>query len=174
MADGRVTYAAEGGWHVLRYFGRVDYTMAPAIERFVENLAHASPPARPFVFDVTDASILDSTNLGLIARLVERVRVEGAGRCTVVAKNGDIDDVMRSMGFEEIVDLAEHAPPQVGTPGSDGGPVQQELVTDESASQGEMLRTMLEAHRALIGLDDQDCAQWRDVVTMLEAEMRTR
>jgi anti-anti-sigma factor len=166
MSDGRVTYADEGGWNVLRYFGRVDYTMAPAIERFVEGLGHEV--VRPFLFDLSGARLLDSTNLGLMARVVERSRNDGAPRSAVVSPPEDIDDVLRSMGFEEIVDITNLSP--IGP--SNGA--EQEVVTDEAASQGEMLRTMLEAHRALTGLDDQHCAQWRDVVTMLEAEMRGR
>jgi hypothetical protein len=172
MADGRVTYAAEGDWNVLRYFGRVDYTMAPAIERFIDGLPHGpTDVVRPFLFDLSAARLLDSTNLGLIARVVERSRAQGAGRSSVLSQCGDIDDVVRSMGFEAIVDLIAERPGGVrdGASCSD-----QEVVTDETASQGEMLRTMLEAHRALAGLDDEETGQWRDVVTMLEAEMRTR
>ncbi|HEY0714698.1 MAG TPA: STAS domain-containing protein [Polyangia bacterium] len=164
MADGSVTYTQAGGWHVLRYSGRVDYTMAPAIERFVDGLEHAP---KPFLFDLCDANILDSTNLGLLARVVERSRKDGAPRCSMIVHAGDVDDVVRSMGFEQIVDIKSDSPL-----GEEVEP--QALVTDERASQGEMLRTMLEAHRALIGLDDHDCSQWREVVSALEAEMRTR
>ena len=172
MADGRVTYSAEGGWHVLRYFGRVDYTMAPAIERFIDGLPHGpSDVARPFLFDLSGARLLDSTNLGLIARVVERARTQGAGRSSLLSQCGDIDDVVRSMGFEAIVNLIDQRPTDVRDGASCGD---EEVVTDETASQGEMLRTMLEAHRALATLDDEETGQWRHVVTMLEAEMRTR
>lgn len=165
MADGRVTYASEAGWNVLRYFGRVDYTMAPAIERFVDHLAHGPCP---FLFDLSGARILDSTNLGLLARMVERAKADGAGRCVVVSPPADIDDVLRSMGFDCLVDITSQSP--LPTAGEAAHP--EEVVTDEAASQGEMLRTMLEAHRTLAGIDDHDCAQWRDVVNLLEAEMR--
>jgi anti-anti-sigma regulatory factor len=172
MADGRVTYAAEGEWHVLRYFGRVDYTMAAAIERFIDGLTPGpSDHARPFLFDLSCARLLDSTNLGLIARVVERARALGAGRSLVLSQCGDMDDVVRSMGFEAIVDLTSERPASV----RDGAScADAEVVTDEATSQGEMLRTMLEAHRALASLDDEETGQWRDVVTMLEAEMRSR
>jgi anti-anti-sigma regulatory factor len=167
MSEGRVTYAYEAGWNVLRYFGRVDYTMAPAIERFVDALGHDVP--HPFLFDLSGARLLDSTNLGLMARVVERSRTDGASRSAILSPPDDIDDVIRSMGFEHIADITSVTP--FATPAE---AAEQEVVTDEAASQGEMLRTMLEAHRALTGLDDQHCAQWRDVVTMLEAEMRSR
>jgi anti-anti-sigma regulatory factor len=140
--------------------------MAPAIERFIDGLGH--DVVHPFLFDLSGARLLDSTNLGLMARVVERSRADGASRSTIVSPPEDIDDVIRSMGFEHIADITNLNP--IGV--TDGA--EQEVVTDEAASQGEMLRTMLEAHRALTGLDDEHCAQWRDVVTMLEAEMRSR
>src|SRR5688572_31779824 len=83
MSDGRVTYACEAGWNVLRYFGRVDYTMAPAIERFIDGLGQ--DVARPFLFDLAGARLLDSTNLGLMARVVARSRAAGAGRSLIVS-----------------------------------------------------------------------------------------
>ena len=76
MADGRVTYAQQQGWHVLHYMGKVDYTLAPAIDRFVDGL-FGDGSVRPFVFDLSEARMLDSTNLGLIARAADRVQAAG-------------------------------------------------------------------------------------------------
>jgi anti-anti-sigma regulatory factor len=168
-ADGRVTYTHEAGWHVLRYFGRVDYTMAPAIEQFLDRLGHGPPtsgaPSR-FVFELSGARILDSTNLGLIARVVDRARDTGAAPSVIVVGSGDLDDVVRSMGFEAIVELRPDSPLAAV-------PVDQLVVaTSDTAPRAEMFLTMLEAHRSLAELDDGDGKQWHEVVALLEAELR--
>jgi anti-anti-sigma factor len=170
MPEGRVTYSDTDGVHVLHYSGRVDYTMAPAIDRFVDSLlsAAASPGGapggfRPFVFDMTEARLIDSTNLGLVARIAHRV--QGAGRCTIVSDTEDIDDVLESMGFQAIFDLVRHHP-------AVHGGIAESAITGEECSQGELLRTMLEAHRTLASLNEKDRAEFKDVVTMLEAESR--
>jgi anti-anti-sigma factor len=165
MADGRVSYSQQQGWHVLHYVGRVDYTLAPAIDRFVEGL-FGDGSVRPFVFDLAEARMLDSTNLGLIARAADRVQSAGGPRSVIVCTCADIDDVLGSMGFRDIFDIvAEH-------PFAARDEAHDEPVTGASTSQGELLRTMLEAHRTLASLNDKDREQFKDVVSMLEAETR--
>jgi anti-anti-sigma factor len=170
MPDGRVTYSDTDGLHVLHYFGRVDYTMAPAVDRFVDSLLSGPTPdgtrpggVRPFVFDMTDARLIDSTNLGLVARIAHRV--QGAGRCTIVSDSEDIDDVLDSMGFQAIFDLVTDHP-------AVHGGASEAAITGEECTQGELLRTMLEAHRTLASLNEKDRAEFKDVVSLLEAESR--
>jgi anti-anti-sigma factor len=166
MADGRVTYSELNGCHVLHYWGRVDYTLAPAIDRFVDNLLH-DHEARPFVFDMTEATLLDSTNLGLVARIADRVQTAGQGRSTIVSDREDIDEVLESMGFRAIFDLVRTHP-------AVHGGAAEATVTGDECSQGELLRTMLEAHKTLASLNEKDRAQFKDVVSMLEAETARR
>ncbi len=166
MAEGRVTYAQEDRWHVLRYFGRVDYTIAPAIDSFVHRLFEDGG-VRPFLFDLREARLIDSTNLGLFARIADRVRRGEGGRSAIVSSANDINDVLASMGFEEIFDIRADLP---YAPRADN----EELVTGESPSHGELLRTMLDAHKTLVTLNEGDRQRFQDVVSMLEAEMRGR
>lgn len=165
MADGQVTYSQQQGWHVLHYFGRVDYTLAPAIDRFVDGL-FGDGSVRPFIFDLSAARMLDSTNLGLIARAADRVQGAGGPRSVIVCCSGDIEDVLGSMGFQDIFEIVgEHSL-------TARDEAHEEVVSGGSASQGELLRTMLEAHRTLAGLNEKDREQFKDVVSMLEAESR--
>jgi anti-anti-sigma factor len=165
MGDGRVTYSQQQGWHVLHYIGKVDYTLAPAIDRFIDGL-FGDGSVRPFVFDLSQARMLDSTNLGLIARAADRVQAAGGPRSSIVCTSCDIEDVLGSMGFQDIFEIVAEQP--VG--GRDER--RDEAVTGGSSSQGELLRTMLEAHRTLASLNEKDREQFKDVVSMLEAETR--
>ena len=170
MPEGRITYAKQDGFHVLRYAGRVDYTLAPAVGRYVDGLfADASPPD-PFLFDLRETSLVDSTNLGLLARVAERVRVgrgDTSGACVILSDSDEITDILTSMGFEAIFDIAANHP-------AGDKKEREKVITPEQPSDGELLRTMLEAHRTLAGLNERDHDQFKDVVRMLEAEMRAR
>ena len=77
MSLGHVTHAAQQGVHVLRYFGTVNYTLAPGLQQFLQHL-FVDDQVSGLVFDLTAAESLDSTNLGLMARANERVRETGA------------------------------------------------------------------------------------------------
>lgn len=166
MADGRVTHAQVGGVQVLRYHGRVDYTLAPAIKRFTDQLI-ARGGIQGWIFDLTAARILDSTNLGLIARMVARSR--GPSRSVIVSSSDDINGVLYSMGFDETFDLVTAAPPEVGA--AAGDEIQHQ---GPASSAGELGRTMLEAHQVLMTLSESARNQFKDVVACLEADAAAR
>jgi anti-anti-sigma factor len=162
MSDGHVFHAVNGSRHVLRYTGRADYVMAPAIERFAERLFEGSGPSG-LVFDLRQASMLDSTNLGLLARLASRVDQAG-GRATIVSTNDDVTDVLRSMGLATMFPITSDDPVlhEVG-PG--------EEIPIQPTGQRDLMLTMLEAHRVLARIDGNDSAGFRAVVESLESEL---
>jgi anti-anti-sigma factor len=165
MPEGRVIHLDHGERHVLRYLGRVDYTLAPAIERFAEELLAGIQPGG-LVFDLRACAMLDSTNLGLMARLATRAEDHGGRRCTIVSTNDDITDVLRSMGFPSMFEIASDHP-DLHQPGPE------EEIALVPSSQQDLVRTMLEAHRLLANasVDEKDAATFRTVVQYLEAEM---
>ena len=166
MAEGRVTYAQEDRWHVLRYFGRVDYTIAPAIDSFVHRLFEDGG-VRPFLFDLREARLIDSTNLGLLARIADRVRRGEGGRSAIVSSARTSTTSSPAWASRRSSTSAADLP---YAPRADS----EELVTGESPSHGELLRTMLDAHKTLVTLNEGDRQRFQDVVSMLEAEMRGR
>lgn len=155
MTHGRVTHAESDGVHVLRYFGRVDYLLAPAIKRFADDLvSHGA--VRGWVFDLRGAELLDSTNLGLLARL------GGGGRSVIVSTSDDINSVLRSMSFDQLFEIVTESE------GSDGADA---AIPGGDAPPHELGHTMLEAHRALMALSETGRVQFRDVVAALEADL---
>lgn len=157
--SGRVTHAASEGVHVLRYFGRVDYVLAAAIKRFADDLV-SHGDVRGWIFDLTQAELLDSTNLGLLARL------GGAGRNVIVSTSDDINSVLRSMSFDEMFDI-------VTDPPADDEPAPEEAILGAPPSPRELGQTMLDAHRALLGMNERTRLQFEDVVVALEADLKS-
>lgn len=160
MTSGHVTHAARAGVHVLRYFGTVNYTLAPGLQRFLDHLIHEAPLSG-LVFDLTAAESLDSTNLGLMARVNEEVHDLGAANSVIISNNEDIDVVLRSMGFDQTFDLhpASSVPDAVAEP-----------VEAEPASATELHHTMLDAHRALCRLSEAGRLEFEPVVACLERD----
>jgi anti-anti-sigma factor len=160
MPDGQVTHAERAGVHVLRYFGRVNFMLAPGIQRFMDHLLEKSKVSG-VVFDLTLADSLDSTNFGLMARVNERLRELGAPNSVIVSGNEDIDAVLRSMGFDQSFELLT---------GSRESLLMDSLAPIEglSPAEEELRRTMLEAHRALVRLSDAGRLAFEPVVACLE------
>jgi len=163
MTEGHVTHAEKQGVHVLRYFGTVNFMLAPGLQRFVDHLIQQGHISG-LVFDLTAAESLDSTNLGLMARVNEQLRDAGAANSVILSSNEDIDTVLRSMGFDQTFDLMHSECCEDGscTP-----------IESESPSANELRRTMLEAHHALVRMSEAGRLEFEPVVACLERDLNT-
>ena len=162
MSLGHVTHAAQRGVHVLRYFGTVNYTLAPGLQQFLQHLL-VGDQVSGLVFDLTAAESLDSTNLGLMARANEQVRESGAPNSVIISGNEDIDVVLRSMGFDQTFDLlpADQKPLEASA----------DPVLTASPSAAELQRTMIDAHRALVRMSEAGRVAFEPVVACLERDV---
>ena len=165
MTLGHVTHAARGGVHVLRYFGSVNYTLAPGLQRFLDSIVHDGALSG-LVFDLTAAESLDSTNLGLMARANEEARCAGVGQSVIISSNEDIAGVLKSMGFEHSFDMV---PSDGGFADANDEPVD----SVPCSSITELQRTMIDAHRALMRLSEAGRLEFEPVVTCLERDLTT-
>lgn len=162
MDGGRVLYASHCGVHVLFLEGDVHYTLTPSLRRFVEGLFEVSPVGG-FVIDLRGAVSIDSTNLGELARIALRMQKRRGPRVILVSDRQDINEILESMGFDEIFDIVEGgAPPDAAW-----------AVPQIDATPDELAKIMLEAHRTLMELNERNRLEFRDVVEMLESELAT-
>lgn len=159
MADGKVLHGSHDGVHVLRFVGDIRYPLAPAVTELLSRLFSAGG-VTGFVVDLTEASSIDSTNLGLLARLAVRAGECCGHRMTVVACNEDIRELLDSMGISTVCDIVGRSPNGGGatTTVADSGPVGEDALAS----------VMLDAHRALMELSRSNREQFHDVVAMLE------
>ncbi len=155
MDEGKVFHASDGRVHVLRFVGEIRYPLAPSVERFIDGLFAEGAPI-DFVMDLTEAKVIDSTNLGLLARVAQRMQPR---LVTLVSNREDINRVLESMGFDEVFAIV---PDSESTPEACG-----ELATP-APDQQSLRDTVLEAHRSLMALNKRNQALFRDVVVALE------
>jgi anti-anti-sigma factor len=156
--DGKVLHASQDGIHVLRFIGDIRYTLSPSIERFLNGI-FAGPRPAGFVIDLTETGSIDSTNLGLLARIARRMQALDAHRVTIVSNRAEINSVLTSMALDEVFDIVENT--ALVTDGTQEVP---QVNTDRES----LARTLIDAHRALMELSDRNEEMFRDVVASLE------
>lgn len=158
MDSGNVLHATHDDIHVLRFIGDIRYTLSPSIERFLEEIFATSKPAG-FVIDLTATDTIDSTNLGLLARLAKRMKTLDPRKITIVSNHPDINSVLNSMALDEVFDIVENA----GLETDAAREVPQQDIDRET-----LTHTLIEAHRALMELNERNRETFRDVVATLE------
>ena len=162
MAQGSVSHASHEGVQVLRFSGDIRYPLSPMVDRFVQQLFAAGLPAG-FVVDLTETKSIDSTNLGLIARIAERMRKGGGTRVTIVCDEPDIQDLLAGIGFDAVFRIVEFSKPVLG---------EEQTLSKSETDRDALADIILEAHRTLMAMNEQNREMFRDVVKAIELERR--
>lgn len=161
MEPGSVLHASHEGVHVLRFLGDIRYPLSPSVERYIQQLFAAGQPAG-FVVDLSETKNIDSTNLGLLARIAERMRKGGGSRVTIVCDQPDINDLLTGMGFDAVFRIVERSKPLSGE--------EVQVLTERETDRDAVADIVLEAHRTLMAMNEHNREMFHDVVAAIEQE----
>jgi anti-anti-sigma regulatory factor len=163
MSSCKILYAECCGVYVLKLVGEVRLTYCNALDDIIESIVGSSGFVT-LVVDLSEASMVDSTTLGLLAKLAIRARTKSHFLPSIVSSNPDITRVIKSMGFESIYIVLKEPvlDPKVLI----------ELEPREMDEQSVRER-VLEAHRILMEMNESNREMFRDLVTALEGEQGT-
>ena len=159
MTMGKILCAEHDGVHLLKFIGDVRLTLGPTISSFLDQL-EARDSFKAMVIDLSETDSIDSTALGLIAKIAICTRESYQSSTSVVSPKPDITRILQSMAMQEVCTLTEE--PYAAT---DMHERPQQEVSEE-----ELREQVLEAHRVLMSVDAANCDKFRDLVDALESE----
>lgn len=164
MAQGSARYARENGTWFIKLGGDLRHTLAPALNTLLDR-AFADPGFEQVALDLSDAENIDSTCLGILARIGNQARRDGKPRPVIISDNEDISELLLAVCFDRLFNLVDAA-----------GPFDDSLqpVPAAQADSERMLKLVLEAHRRLCDIDKRNNAVFCDVVSALENEARRK
>ncbi len=157
---GTILFAQLDNVQVLKFVGDVRVTLGPTISRYLESIGQDTS-LKSIVIDLTEAVGIDSTSLGLLAKISLRSQEFLKVLPTIVSTNADVTRILHSMGFERVFLIVEDTDlcrDQMG-----------ELPTSV-VSESELREQVLEAHRVLMSLNKSNEMKFRDLVEALELE----
>ena len=151
---GKILFAKQDNVHVLKLVGDVRVTLGPTISNFLDRIKHSD---QAIVIDLTETTGIDSTTLGILAR----VSLQSAQKPTLFSTCDDINRIVSSMGFEQIFVIVHEVIDVVAE--------QHELPT-QMVSESTFRQQVLEAHKTLMSLTEQNHNSFCDLVDALENE----
>ena len=161
LEEGRVLYAERDGTCVLRFQGPIRYTMAPSLDAFLDELLATRAP-RMICADLSEIESIDSTGIGLLAKIAIAQQRAGRGKPLLFSSKPDINEVLSSVCLDDVFQMVDQTP--------DADPVA--TLTPAEPSEQELRRTIFEAHHLLSELSESNRAMFKDVVEGLAKEMR--
>lgn len=154
----KIRYAHAEHWCVLQLTGDIRHPVSSVVETIIDEFLQAGD-ASEVLIDLTDAAFIDSTNLGLIAKVARDSWQRGQEPPILVSTNPDINAVLESMGFSSAFHIvSEHQATDLEL---------HDVPTPDDYSDPRKARRMLEAHEALIELDEKNRQTFQSVVDVL-------
>lgn len=157
---GSILFAEREGVHVLKFVGDVRLSLGPTIASYLGRL-EACDCFNGMIIDLSDTETIDSTALGLIAKIAICTREKFNSATSIVSPRDDITRVLKSMAMEQVSVISS----EVFGENSDLSELPVEICSEEA-----MRSQVLDAHKTLMGLDDENFDKFHELVDALESE----
>lgn len=164
MRDGSAFYTKQGTTYIVKLVGDIRYTMGCALGDFLDEL-FARADFNDIVVDLTETQSIDSTSLGLLAKIANFSRGRGRDRdrkTTLLSTNPDVNQVLETMGFGEIFDIRDSGETISET-------LRQLAITEPR--KDDLTRIVFEAHQTLSDLNPYNQETFKGVVENLRAKL---
>lgn len=158
MSAGKILAAQHDGIYILKFVGDVRVNLCTAIDNYFEHMFE-DPGFESVLVNLCDAEGLDSTTLGLLAKLALRFKHQFGLKPAIFCDNAGINRLLQSMVFGKIFDIREQSCADL------------ENIAEIPAISGdaEVAREkVIEAHRVLMGMSEENRERFRDLVAALE------
>jgi len=158
MQPGQILVANQSGTYVIKMLGDVRLTLCMSFDEFIDNMFADSGFAL-VLFDLSGAEAIDSTTLGLMAK----ISILGSERRNttpmVFSTNPSISRLLESMGFGDIFDIVH----KLDLPDLNAQPL-----PESDMQEGDVKSKVIAAHRILMDLNANNRETFKDLVNILE------
>ncbi len=158
MQEGRILAASHEGAYVIRLEGDVRLTLCTTIDEYFQQMFE-DPDFASVWLDLCEAEGIDSTTLGLLAKLALKVEEKFGFQPAIFSCDPGINRLLKSMGFQRLFELHEEAC---------AGPSEIDEIPRVQGSEDSLKEKVVEAHRILMDLSDENRARFKDLMVALE------
>ncbi len=160
MSAGKILVSDEEGNYLIKFIGDVRVTLCGSLNRYMETI-FGSRDVKNVVVDMLEAEGLDSTTLGLMAKLGLHCRKQYGIDVQVFCQNPSILRTLDCMGFDELFDIIQQVPT-----------ISAKLhnITSVNPEVDEIRRQVLEAHKLLVQLNPKNSSEFTDLIRALESD----
>ena len=159
--SGQILVAAYDGVYELKFVGDVRLTVSSTIDGFVAHMFN-DEGFKSVLIDLSEVEAIDSTSLGLLAKLSIEAKRRFDYAPTLVSTQPDITRILLTMGFDDVFHI-------IDTPLQESAQLT-ELPRVANTREEELRNRVIDAHRALVSMNARNHDTFKDLVAALEAE----
>ena len=157
---GMVYYAQRDQLYILKFVGDIRYTLSCSLDKFLDRI-FSQANFDTMLIDLTETRSIDSTNLGLLAKIAKFMWRRFDKKTTLISTNPDITQLLASMGFDSVFTICSDR--------ERCQPVDQDLTISEG-TRNELADTLLESHILLSELNENNREMFKSVIEALKKD----
>lgn len=146
---------------ILRLLGEMRFTECTALSELLEEI-FSDPEVSNVLIDLTQASAIDSTGLGMLAKISNHIKNHHHHKTPIFSTNPDINRTLESMGFDKVFILLRHDPSL---------PIPDQEVPACSADDTTTAQVILDAHKNLAELNEKNWREFSPIISAIEADL---
>jgi len=162
MENGRILVSENQGTYILKFVGDVRLTLCATLDDFLESMCRSNQ-LKAVLIDLTETEGIDSTSLGLLAKISVLARKKHQLIPTIISTNQDITRILESMGFHQVFVIMDKA-----------------LSHEDNLSELPVIigsedvvhQKVLEAHKILMSMNESNQETFKDLVYTLEGDCK--
>lgn len=159
MKAGQILVADHNGVYVIKMVGDVRLTLCISFDQFIDAM-FKSESFTSVLFDLSEAEAIDSTTLGLMAKISILGQERRGIMPVILASNPSIQRILQTMGFGDIFTIVDKL---------DAPVLAEQPLNCINCDEQEVKEKVLEAHKILMGLNASNADTFRNLVNMLES-----
>lgn len=160
-----ITYTERDGAYLIRFEGDIRVTLCASFDTFIDTL-FSSPALHTIILDLSEARNIDSTTLGMIAKIAARSKEQLGYYPTAYSPNPDIKRLLECMGLNMVLNIAADLQESESL-------LKQKVCTEmpcATYSPEHMCDKVIEAHRELMALKPDNKEKFKELISGLEQE----
>lgn len=157
--DGAIYAATIDNIEYVKFFGTVRYSHCAGLESHIDSIFE-NPEFEEIVIDLDDADILDSTALGLLARIAIELKKITDLKPVVFVKNGELLNILKRVCFDQVFQIITED--KIDAKGE-----YRELVSSPEDEQ-RVLTRVIKAHEYLAEVDEKNSQLLKDITKTLK------
>lgn len=158
MRPGQILVADHSGVYVIKMTGDVRLTLCISFDQFIDNML-ATANFTSVLFDLSEAEAVDSTTLGLMAKISLLAQEKRNIKPVILATNASIQRILETMGFADIFIIVDKLDIELSP---------DKKLTVIECDEKMVKEKVIEAHKILMGLNEQNRETFKNLVNMLE------
>ncbi len=163
VASGAILVADHQGVYVIKMSGDVRLTLCISFDECIEELT-AREDFCTILFDLSEAVGLDSTTLGLIAKLAVKSQSIQRSKPLVICADDAIKRLLNTMGLDDVCEIIDTVPEDY----CDVNGFVRLAEADAAKDEERVKAKVLESHSVLMGLNETNRETFKDLVQTLK------